>query len=384
MHEPIALIDDSQIVDLYPFTFSRSSASIRWGICTIQEKWEHELGQAVAVKTLPHLQNLYPLTVPANHVQVNARLLPNSKLIEAIDSCANNTCYYLGDQFLFGKPVDSESIQVQWDGPAEMLRYPWEIFQHNAREIQADFERITRNQTSQLVDESNRKIGNHPIFIAAGATVLCSTLNASEGPIYIAAGAEVQEGCMIRGPFSLGEHSQLKMGTRIYSGTTIGPHCKVGGEINNSVIFGYSNKAHEGFLGNSVIGEWCNLGADTNNSNLKNNYEIVKVWSFGQQKFVSTGLQFCGLLMGDHSKSGINTMFNTGTVVGFSCNIFGAGFPRTIIPSFSWGGASAMSTYQLSKAMQTAKLVFARRNKAFDATQESIFTHLFNQTHTHD
>jgi len=223
-------------------------------------------------------------------------------------------------------------------------------------------------------------IAANNIFLEEGAVVECSNLNATKGPIYVAKNATIMEGCSIRGSFSLGEHSTLKMGTNIYGPTTVGPHCKVGGEVKNSVIMGYSNKAHAGYLGNSVIGEWCNLGADTNNSNLKNNYSNVKVWSYDAEQFVNSGEQFCGLFMGDHSKTGINTMFNTGTVVGVCSNIFGAGFPSKYIPSFSWGGVNKQDTYQLEKAKELGAKVYQRRNLAFDDIEQSIFQTIFDHT----
>jgi UDP-N-acetylglucosamine diphosphorylase/glucosamine-1-phosphate N-acetyltransferase len=250
----------------------------------------------------------------------------------------------------------------------------------NAKNIQDDFVLLTKNRTSAIIDNSNQVINPGNIFIEEGASVLCSILNASAGPIYIAKDAEVMEGSMIRGPFALGEHSALKMGAKIYGPTTIGPECKVGGEVNNSVIFGYTNKAHDGFLGNSVIGEWCNLGADSNNSNLKNNYAHVKLWNYAEGRMVSTSLQFCGLIMGDHSKCGINTMFNTGTVVGVSANIFGAGFPKNHIPSFSWGGAQGITEYNFEKAAETATLVMERRHKIFDQIESQILAEVFELT----
>ncbi len=221
------------------------------------------------------------------------------------------------------------------------------------------------------------------IFLEEGAKVECAFLNAGSGFIYLDKDSEVMEGCMIRGSFSLGQHSSLKMGAKIYGATTIGPHCKVGGEVNNSVISGYSNKAHDGFLGNSVIGEWCNLGADSNNSNLKNNYSLVKIWSFEEEAYVNSGLQFCGLIMGDHSKCSINTMFNTGTVVGISANIFGNGFPQKYIPSFAWGGSEGFTTYRLEEATEVAQRVYERRSEKFDEVEQRIFSHLFDSTTIH-
>ena len=218
------------------------------------------------------------------------------------------------------------------------------------------------------------------IFIEEGAKLEFVTLNASTGPIYIGKNAEIMEGSVIRGPFALCEEAQVKLASKVYGATTVGPYCRIGGEVNNSVLFGYSNKGHEGFLGNSVLGEWCNIGADSNNSNLKNNYEEVKLWSYETEGFEKTGLQFCGLMMGDHSKCGINTMFNTGTVVGVSTNIFGSGFPRNFVPSFSWGGASGFTTYITKKAFETARIAMARRHVDFDEQEAKILEHVFEET----
>jgi UDP-N-acetylglucosamine diphosphorylase/glucosamine-1-phosphate N-acetyltransferase len=239
---------------------------------------------------------------------------------------------------------------------------------------------LCAGRISQPLSETNRLLGSPELlFIEEGASVECSILNTKTGPIYVGKDAEVLEGCMLRGPLAMCEHSVTKMGTKIYGATTLGPHCKVGGEINNSVMFGYSNKGHDGFLGNSVIGEWCNLGADTNNSNLKNNYGIVKIWNYDTENYENTGLQFCGLFMGDHSKSGINTMFNTGTVVGVSANIYGAGFPEKFIPSFSWGGADGMMTYRAEEAIDAAERMMKRRNIELTYEDEQILRTVFEE-----
>jgi len=376
----ITLFDDDNRTDLLPLSFSRSCADFRWGILTIKEKWELALGNKVQVKTIDYLQALYGQA--SNPLWVNSRLIPNSQLVQAISNLAFGESLE-SDNIVLAKHGENPSKTIQYEAPFDILSHPWELFQHNHREIVSDFERITKGRASQKLSDTNRVIGSHSVFLEEGAKAECVIFNTTEGPIYLAKDSEVQEGSMIRGPFSLGEHSQIKMGARIYSGTTVGPFCKVGGEVNNSVIFGYSNKGHEGFLGNSVLGEWCNLGADTNNSNLKNNYAEVKVWSYRHKRFVNTGLQFCGLIMGDHSKSGINTMFNTGTVVGFSANIFGSGFPRNIIPSFSWGGAAGMEEYGLKKALETAEKVVARRGITLSETDIAIFSHIFDLTKEH-
>ena len=256
----------------------------------------------------------------------------------------------------------------------------WELFSKNGEALEADFNLITAGRKSLALSATNQVIGTENIFVEEGAKVECAILNASTGPIYIGKDSEIMEGSIVRGPFALCDHSMLKLGAKIYGPTTVGPHSRVGGEVNNSVIFGYSNKGHDGFLGNSVLGEWCNIGADSNNSNLKNNYAEVKLWNYEKERFVSTGLTFCGLIMGDHSKCGINTMFNTGTVVGVNANIFGSGFPRNFVPSFSWGGAAGFTTYKLKDAFEVASRVFERRHCAFDETEQRILTHVFELT----
>jgi len=366
----ITLFDDEMREDLFPLSLSRSCADFRWGILTIREKWEKVLNSAVHIKTVDYLQPLYG---NATHpVEVNSRLLPNNDFIKQLSNLCAGDAIYKGE-VLLARNGTNESKRVEYTGEVVLLSNLWDIFQFNAREIESDFQILTSGRSSQKLSSTNQVFGKHPVFLEEGAKVECAIFNTTDGPIYLAKDSEVMEGAMIRGPFALGEHSQVKMGARIYSGSSFGPHCKVGGEVSNSVIFGYSNKGHEGFLGNSVLGEWCNLGADTNNSNLKNNYDEVRLWNYRKKSFVKTGLQFCGLIMGDHSKSGINTMFNTGTVVGFSSNIFGAGFPRNFIPSFSWGGAAGIELYTLPKALQTAQRVMARRGVELTEVHKNIF-----------
>jgi UDP-N-acetylglucosamine diphosphorylase/glucosamine-1-phosphate N-acetyltransferase len=245
-----------------------------------------------------------------------------------------------------------------------------------------DFVLLTDVRRSSSIIGFNTVIGDQSLlFVEEGATVEASVINTKGGPVYIGRGAEVMEGCLIRGPFALGEGAQLKMGAKIYGATSVGPECRVGGEVNNSVIMGYSNKAHDGFLGNSVLGEWCNLGADTNNSNLKNTYGEVKAWSYADNAMTGTGLQFCGLIMGDHSKSGINTMFNTGTVVGVCANVFDGGFPPKHIPSFSWGGRDA-TAYDFTKAVDTARRVMERRHVTLTPIEEAILRHVHDRART--
>ncbi|MGZ5281180.1 MAG: putative sugar nucleotidyl transferase, partial [Bacteroidia bacterium] len=323
---------------------------------------------------------------------INATILPDDVFIAACNRLLAGEMLFQKGIFLAGNLsakevsyiIDTQKLPVEkqreYDESISAISHIWDIFSKNDQEIKQDFNRITKGRTSQPIPEGNFVKNTDQIFLEPGAKVENASLNATDGPIYIGKDAEIMEGSLVRGPFSLGEHSQLKLGAKIYGATTIGPHCKIGGEINNSVFFGFANKAHDGFVGNAVIGEWCNIGADSNNSNLKNNYEEVKVWSYEKNGFVRTGLQFCGLFMGDHSKCGINTMFNTGTVVGVSSNIFGGGFPRNFIPSYSWGGASGFTTYQMNKALDTAQKVVERRKIQLSEEDTQILNHIFEET----
>lgn len=385
------LFDDQDVRgNLLPFTFSRPIAEIRIGILTIREKWEATIGGTSSVLTEKYLSKKFPLKPASVNLLVNASILPDDNVMKEIGSLKSGECLVQGKTLIAavtGKVQDilsaDEIIKAgkarQYKKDLMQVKNVWDIFLLNEKAITRDYDLLTNRRKSQPLDKTNQLLGAS-IFIEKGAKVNCSILNSTTGPIYIGKDAEVMEGCMIRGPFSLGEHSMLKMGAKIYGATTTGPHCKVGGELNNSVMFGYSNKAHDGFLGNSVIGEWCNIGADSNNSNLKNNYANVKLWHYPSGAFVDSGLQFCGLFMGDHSKCGINTMFNTGTVVGFSANIFGTGFPRNYIPSFSWGGSQGFSTYSFEKAAETAGRVMQRRNQKLTNEDREIWKNIFELT----
>jgi UDP-N-acetylglucosamine diphosphorylase/glucosamine-1-phosphate N-acetyltransferase len=274
------------------------------------------------------------------------------------------------------KETCTESIETEINRITRL----YDIFSKNGLEIQRDFTLLTKGRISEPISGTNQVVKKERIFIEKGAKVEFSILNASEGPIYIGRDAEIMEGCKIRGPFAMGEHATLKMDAKIYGPTTVGPYCKIGGEINNVVFFAYSNKGHDGFLGNAVVGEWCNIGADTNCSNLKNTYEEVKLWNYKAAKFEKTGLVFCGLMMGDYAKCGINTMFNTGTVVGVGANIFGAGFPRNFIPDFAWGGAHGFETFQINKFYKTAQAMCERRGIDFTDIDRKILQGVFSQT----
>jgi UDP-N-acetylglucosamine diphosphorylase/glucosamine-1-phosphate N-acetyltransferase len=371
---------------LLPLTFTRPVADIRVGIMTIREKWEKYLGSTTTTVTEEYLSEKYPMVEMEENVMINASYLPNEVLAEMVKNLEHNQAIFKSDEVIAfytsdtQDEVDFDTYEIiDFNEDCLKIENVWDIFSKNGLAIQEDFEFLTEDRISQPIPKSVNVINPENIFIEEGAQLEFVTLNASTGPIYIGKNTEIMEGSLIRGPFALCENSTVKMGSKIYGATTIGPYSRVGGEINNAVLFAYSNKGHEGFLGNAVLGEWCNIGADSNNSNLKNNYEEVKLWSYETENFVKTGLQFCGLIMGDHSKCGINTMFNTGTVVGVSANIFGSGFPRNFVPSFSWGGASGFTTYLTSKAFQTAKIAMSRRNIDFTDEDAKILEHVFEQ-----
>ena len=381
------LFDGTVRNQLLPFTYTRPVADIRVGILTIREKWEKFLGFTTTTITEDYLAEKFPMVELEENVMINASFLPNEELVGMIKNLSENQAIICDDEMLAfyttasQQEVDFETYEVfEVDCEYTRIENTWDIFSKNALAIQEDFNILTEDRESQPIPDGVQCVNPDNIFIEEGAQVLFSTLNASNGPIYIAKDAQIMEGCSVRGPFALCEHATLKMGAKIYGGTTIGPESKVGGEVNNSVIFGFSNKGHDGFLGNSVIGEWCNIGADSNNSNLKNNYAEVRLWNYETENFAKTGLQFCGLMMGDHSKCGINTMFNTGTVVGVSANIFGGGFPRNFIPSYSWGGSSGFTTYLTKKAFEVAEVVMARRGLEFSDADATILTHVFEET----
>jgi len=384
------LFDDQSRISLRPLTFFRPVSAIRSGILTISEKWEKHLNQEVSYLTESYLQEKFPLKVANDNFLINGSILPNQELIAEILSLDADTSLVSGDIIIalhltaenlkhFSQDIAPDLISIETKTPFIKINNTWDIFGNNKKAIIEDFKLITYNRKSAEISSTNQVLGNN-LFVEEGVTIECSTINTLKGPVYIGKYAEVMPGCHIEGPVSLGEHSVLKMGTLVYKGTTIGPWCKAGGEINNSVMFGYSSKAHDGFLGDSVIAEWCNMGAGTTTSNLKNNYESVKQWSYADNKFVSTNLQFCGLVMGDHTKTGISSMFNSGTTAGVCSNIFGVSYQRNFIPSFVWGGTSGFRKHRLEEAMVTAKAVYARRNLPFDAVEENIFKTVFELT----
>jgi UDP-N-acetylglucosamine diphosphorylase/glucosamine-1-phosphate N-acetyltransferase len=380
------LFDDKR-EKLLPLTFTRPVCELRIGILTIREKWETVLKASSSTLTVEYLRTKYPLVSSSDNVLINGGICPDSALVSAISELGKEQRLVKNGKLLALKTSEnplsmnlSSKEGIEFEGNILSVENPWDIFSKNGQALEADFQLITARRNSVKLSDSNTVIGNGTVFLEEGAKAEACIFNTSTGSIYLGKNAEVMEGSIVRGPFALCDGAQVKMGAKIYGPTTIGPESRVGGEVNNSVIIGYSNKGHDGFLGNSVIGEWCNLGADTNNSNLKNNYDEVRVWSYESGRFAKTGLQFCGLIMGDHSKSGINTMFNTGTVVGVSANVFGAGFPRTFIPSFSWGGAAGFSEYEAEKAFATAQRVMERRGKTFDDVERSILSSVFDLT----
>ena len=381
------LFDGPYRDNLLPFTFTKPVADLRIGILTIREKWELFLKTTTTTVTEDYLSEKYPMVELENNVMINASVIPSKDLVEQIKSLKHNQAIFYNEVLIaFFSLSDVETIdfelfyKINLNEEPILIRNTWDIFSNNGIALQRDYEKITEGRKSLPIPDSVNVVNPEQIFIEEGAILNFVTINASKGPVYIGKNSEIMEGSIIRGPLALCEGAVLKLGTKIYGPTTVGPYSKVGGEVNNSVISGYSNKGHDGFLGNSVIGEWCNLGADTNTSNLKNNYAEIRLWDYESGRFASTGLQFCGLMMGDHSKCAINTMFNTGTVVGVCANIFGSGFPRNFIPSFSWGGSQGFTTYLTSKAFEVAKIVMSRRNIEFTEQDEYILTTIFNQT----
>lgn len=386
----IILFDDNAHKTLLPLTYTRPVADLRVGILTIAEKWSKYLGQDHSFYTEAYLQAKYPLTIDDDNIFINGSVCPDEEVVAAINYLMDGQALTFGTILIAVKlnsshansfnPAGNYGSAKTYHGQPVIISRPEHVFKQNDIELRKDFKLLTNGRTSAKLSYTNTIIGN-AFFAEEGAQAECCTFSTVNGPIYLSANTEVWEGTNIRGPFALCEHSQIKMGAKIYGATTIGPYSRVGGEINNAVIWGYSNKGHEGYLGNSVIGEWCNLGADTNNSNLKNNYSEVKLWDYATKNYRDTGLQFCGLIMADHAKSGINTMFNTGTVVGVSANVFDSGYPPKHIPDFTWGGANGFEEYAYDKMMETTSRVFSRReHRSFDETEKAIITEVFKLT----
>ena len=387
----LIFFDDEARNSLLPLTFTRPVAAIRIGILTIAEKWQKHLQEnQIGYKTAEYLQEKFPFNSSAENLFINGSICPDEDLLEAIAQLKAGEIL-TSDEILIAAKVNEADLpmfnlaDVSKYKPISFcknylrIRYPEEIFTFNDIEICKDFRLLTAGRTSASLNSTNTILGDD-IFVEEGAEADCSVFNTRQGPIYLGKNSQVWENCSIRGPFALCENSQVKMGARIYGKTTIGPYCRVGGEINNSVILQNSSKGHEGYLGYSVLGEWCNIGADSNNSNLKNNYAEVRLWDYNKESFRKTGLQFCGLIMADHAKCAINTMFNTGTVVGVSANVFGSGFPRNFVPDFAWGGAHGFDIYALNKMFDTAVEVYKRRNAVFDDVEKRLLTNVFELT----
>jgi UDP-N-acetylglucosamine diphosphorylase/glucosamine-1-phosphate N-acetyltransferase len=381
------LFDGDVRNSLLPFTYTKPVADIRVGILTIREKWEKYLSLTTTTVTQEYLEEKYPMVELEENILINASFCPTKSLVEKVKKLSKNEAIFRGEDVIAFFTSDSQEevnfddyTPIEFDEEILQIKNTWDIFSLNDKAIQEDFELITEGRTSEPIPEGTRYINKENIFIEEGAEITFATLNASTGPIYIGKDAIVMENAAVRGPFAMCNNAVVKLGAKIYGATTLGPYCKVGGEINNSVLMGYSSKGHDGYLGNSVLGEWCNLGADTSNSNLKNNYAEVKLWDYETSRFAKTGLQFCGLIMGDHSKCGINTMFNTGTVIGVFTNIYGSGFPRNFVPSFSWGGASGFTEYKTTKAFEVVEVVMERKNIVFDAIEQRILEHVFEET----
>ena len=390
----LILFDDDTRDHLLPLTFTRPVCELRCGILTLREKWERRLGGTASYITQDYLSERYDIVFADDNYIINGGVFPDDELVARILALHKNEAL-LHDGELIAARLDrmqfdnltSESSEsdhlVAYDLEIEYLhrlRRPYDLFRLNFTEIERDFALLTADRESAPLNDSNWTAAADQIFVEEGADVNCATLNATDGPIYIGEGVKIMEGSHLRGPLAICRHSVVKMGSKLYGGTTLGPHCKVGGEVGNSVLLGYSNKGHEGYLGNSVLGKWCNLGADTNTSNLKNNYSPVRVWNYPDHTLVETDQQFCGLIMGDHSKAGINTMFNTGTTVGVAANIYGGGFPPKFVPSFAWGGADGFATHDPERALETGTRVLARRGIEFSPLDTIIMLGVFEQT----
>jgi len=370
---------------LLPFTYTRPAAEIRVGILTITEKWAHWLKTNPSFLTEDYLSKKYPALIKDDNLFVAGNICPEEQLVQAINALKPNQQLIKADNIIASRQgradwnlIGSQCEVIEYTQEITIIEHNWHIFKNNGNQIRADYSLITHNRKSEAINDPYTRTYNlSSIFIEEGASIKDATLNAEKGPIYIGKHAVIEEGAIIRGPFAICEHSTVNANARMRGDITIGPWSKLGGEVSNSVIFGYSNKGHDGFLGNSVIGEWCNIGADSNTSNLKNNYDLVKVWDYNKGGFINTGEQFCGLMMGDHSKCGINTMFNTGTLVGIAANIYGPGFPRTFIPSFAWGGPAGFTTFKLAKVFEMANVAMQRRHGEFNQIEKDILTNVF-------
>ncbi len=391
----IVLFDTLQAQEaLKPFSFTRALSSIRLGIVTIQEKWQYYFQGDFSFITSPYLNSKFPCVKAKTNLCINSTVCPEEMLVEAIKQLQPNEKLVKGNELIAccgdekllkafqNNDFDHLGLKkVSFEDPITQLKDKWDIFLLNNQELRRDFQRICRGRKTQGIHDRHTIAYNEKaIFVEEGATIKAAFFNAELGPIYIGKHAIIQEGAIIQGPTAICNHAQISIGAKIRNATTIGPHARVGGEVSNAVIFGYTNKVHDGFLGNSVLGEWCNLGAGTNTSNLRNDYGEVKVWDYQQKGLIDTKLQFCGLFMGDHSKCAINTRFNTGTVVGVSANVFGANFPEQFVPSFTWGDKLYGTTYSIARALKTAARMMQRRTVQLTEADAYMLTHIWHAT----
>ncbi|MDO7542612.1 MAG: glucose-1-phosphate thymidylyltransferase [Flavobacteriaceae bacterium] len=386
-HFNTILFDGPERSQLLPFTYIRPVAELRIGIDTLREKWEAFLGQECSFATQNYLSSKYPLHNADLNYFINPTYIPTRSLaIQVKNLKENQVLIFDSNPVAFCTtnsilPSDTSGFnEIDVEQELTQIKNCSDLFVHNAEVLAQDFKRLTKDRMSQVLGDTNRVINPEQVFVEPGARVSCAILNASEGPIYIGADAQIMEGSMLRGPLAICKNSVVKMGAKIYGGTTIGPNAKVGGELNNVLFLGNSNKGHDGFLGNAVIGEWCNIGAATDASNLKNNYSKIRIWNYVSENFAKTELQFCGLLMGDYSRCGIHSMFNTATVIGVNSNVFGTGFPRTFIPSYSYGGAQGFQTYAFAKAMESNNAMMERKGSKLTDHDIQILETIFDTT----
>jgi UDP-N-acetylglucosamine diphosphorylase/glucosamine-1-phosphate N-acetyltransferase len=391
----IILFDTDARNHLLPLTATRPMGELRVGILTLREKWERRLRGAASYITQEYLQEKYPIRIEDENLIINGGVLPTPEICRRIDALGLNEALLANGELIaarlneaqFESLIEEEEVdelqgqELDSSIPLIQINHLWELTRLNEQALLEDFALLTTGKHSQPVSDTNRLIGPpENLFLEAGVKMEFCTLNLTAGPIYIGVNTEVMEGAMLRGPIAIGSDSIVKMGAKIYGPSAFGPGCRIGGEVARCIFLANSNKAHDGYLGDSVLGEWCNLGADTNNSNLKNNYSEVKLWDYETERFEKTGQQFVGLIMGDHSKCAINTMFNTGTVVGVFANIYGAGFPRNFIPDFSWGGPDGYRSYKFAEACETASIVMARRGLVFTELEKAILYHVYDRS----
>ena len=384
----IILFDDTDVRrQLLPLTYTRPTALLRIGITTIEEKWRSLLGaSSMSYLTVPYLKEKYRLKARRTNLLIAGHVVPTAELAKQVAALADGEALMAGEDLIAfnGSARDFDArhyskVVYPIDSKPLIIKQLPDLFLHNDEVLKQDFERLTAGRQSEPLSATNTVIGDPSlVFLEKGTVVEGAILNVKNGPIYVGEDAEIMEGACIRGSLAMCPHSLVRMGAKVYGATTLGPHCKIGGEVENSIMIGYSNKAHDGFLGDAVLGEWCNIGGGTTASNLKNDYSEIKLWNYQAMRFVRTGLQFCGLFMGDHSKTGVNSMFNTATVLGVGVNIHGTGFPRNFVASFQEGGASGMKGVKLETFFAIAERVMARRGVELTQVDRDIFTAIYN------